>query len=345
MPMRDPSDPLYKVDPFGTQMDPFLSWEHDDYPVLWDNYVEPFLDDLWTGAKNAWYDLTGQPEKTSSYKAMIEHEDNAPQKFIESLEKAGLSKYSYNGGQVGTPSAPASDPVAKQMETQQLKSLKIANEEAEHDLSIAKLLGIRSGDTNYAAKWAELGNVLFNFDPTKVEGGLIPWLFKNLKKFFTGRDESDPEPEPETDPEAGSTDEPSSGGKADWAKEMDYDMNPVLPGASYDTWKAIGSDLSKLREPGQVEDFVSGIIKSADFKGIGKNANYSTLPDDKTLGVKGYSFEDDIEHFISEMIANGVDQDEGIRRIAEFIAKKYNKDVDYVFKRLKNGVTFIVEGR
>lgn len=335
MPMRSPSDPLYKVDPFGNQMsDPLFSFEYDP------NVVTDFLNDAWTGAKNAWYNLTGQPEKTSTYKHFEEREDSAYQRAAADMSAAGLSKYQ-GVSPAGSSSAGQSDPVAKAMETQQLKSMKIANAEAEHDLDIAKQLGIRSGDTNYAAKWAELGNVLFGFDPTKVDGGLIPWVFGNLKKFLTGLDPSDPEPDSSGEP----SEDPYSDGQAEWSKELQYDMSPVLPGASYDTWKAIGADLSKLRTPDQIEDFVSGIIKSADSKGIGKTANYSTLPDDKTLGVKGYSFEDDVEHFISEMIANGVDDDAGIYRIAEFIAKKYNKDVNDVFKRLKNGVTFIVEGR
>lgn len=78
--------------------------------------VKSFFSGLGEGAKNWWYNFTGQTEKTSAYKAMIEREDTAYQRAAEDMANAGLSKYA--GVNPASSSAPpqASDPVSKSIQ-------------------------------------------------------------------------------------------------------------------------------------------------------------------------------------------------------------------------------------
>lgn len=72
--------------------------------------IQPFVDDLVSGVKNAWYNLTGQTEKTSAFKAAMEREDTAYQRAAADMEAAGLSKY--QGVSAASSSGPEkSDPI------------------------------------------------------------------------------------------------------------------------------------------------------------------------------------------------------------------------------------------
>lgn len=68
-----------------------------------------FIDEIGQGIKNAWYDLTGQTEKTSYYQAQVEREDQliaeqqeredtAYQRQVADMKAAGLSMYGASGG-------------------------------------------------------------------------------------------------------------------------------------------------------------------------------------------------------------------------------------------------------
>lgn len=72
-----------------------------------------FFDDLGDGLMNAFYDITGQEEKTSFYQAQVsredelikrqeEREDNAMQRAAADMMAAGLSKYGLSGGAAGS---------------------------------------------------------------------------------------------------------------------------------------------------------------------------------------------------------------------------------------------------
>lgn len=74
-----------------------------------DTPLNNFIDDIGTGLKNAFYDLTGQTEKTSYYQALVEREnelierleareDTAYQRQVEDMKTAGLSMYGASGG-------------------------------------------------------------------------------------------------------------------------------------------------------------------------------------------------------------------------------------------------------
>lgn len=72
--------------------------------------IQPFLDDLGAGFRNVWYNLTGQTEKTSAFKAAMEREDTAYQRAAADMEAAGLSKY--QGVSAASSSGPEkSDPI------------------------------------------------------------------------------------------------------------------------------------------------------------------------------------------------------------------------------------------
>lgn len=65
--------------------------------------------DVFPGISNLWYNLTGQTEKTSAYKALVAREDqlraNAYQTAASDMEAAGLSKYGLSSGASSNTSA------------------------------------------------------------------------------------------------------------------------------------------------------------------------------------------------------------------------------------------------
>lgn len=78
--------------------------------------VGSFLSEVGQGLKNAWYNWTGQTEKTSAYQAMIEREDTAYQRAAEDMEKAGLSKFGGITQASSTSPDSSSDPITKSIQ-------------------------------------------------------------------------------------------------------------------------------------------------------------------------------------------------------------------------------------
>lgn len=63
---------------------------YHDVPV---GSSDMFVDEVHSGLKNLWYNLTGQTEKTSAYRTQIAREDSAYQRLANDLQAAGLSKF------------------------------------------------------------------------------------------------------------------------------------------------------------------------------------------------------------------------------------------------------------
>lgn len=114
------------------------------------------IDELGQGLKNLWYSWTGQTEKTSAYKAMMEREDTAYQRAASDMEAAGLSKYGGFSQSSSTSPQPSSDPLTK--------SLQLAS--AMLDLK-AKQAGVRKTEAetdNVAANTAYTQKTINTYD-------------------------------------------------------------------------------------------------------------------------------------------------------------------------------------
>lgn len=134
MAMRDPSDPLYKVDPFGTQMgESLFSFDYDPQAIA---------DEIGTGLKNAWYNITGQKEKTSTYKYEEALDKQKNQLLAADLEAAGLSKYGMTGSAPSAGGYQSSEPSGIQKIAAMLDMRKamaeISNVEADSGLKAAQ---------------------------------------------------------------------------------------------------------------------------------------------------------------------------------------------------------------
>lgn len=86
---------------------PVISLAHKE--TVGDDYIGNFFSELGQGLQNAFYDLTGQEEKTSFYQEQVEREneliarqeareDTAYQRQVADMNAAGLSMYGASGG-------------------------------------------------------------------------------------------------------------------------------------------------------------------------------------------------------------------------------------------------------
>lgn len=163
--------------------------------------VSNLFDEIGTGLKNAWYTFTGQTEKTSAYKAMMEREDTAYQRAAADMAASGLSKYA--GVNPASSSAPpqASDPVSKSIQLASalldLKGQSIANQKSEAEVAHTNAstdLLLKEGMT-FEEKFAvDMANkqaqtFLFNFqsDIARQEGQVFAEKFAADLEYTTAR--------------------------------------------------------------------------------------------------------------------------------------------------------------
>lgn len=307
--------------------------------------------DIKTGLTNAWYKLTGQEEKTSSYQAKIAREnelldrqegreDSAYQRAVKDMMSAGLSKYGAtpaSSGSYRTGVDAKSDPIASLSAIQNLQDHALAIDEEKHNLAISKNLGIRTGDTNYAAKWAELGNVLFGFDPTTVDGGVIPYVFRLLFPNYgsSGGSSAVGSSSGSSSSEGSSSEGSPSNPISDWdnfsqyvdATQLKYsDLSPILNGASIDQTKEVLKQVKKLQglDDQQKSEIMSDLVKSVT----------PSLPKSLTDQVnKG--LDKDLPYLVSQMKSKGFTDNQTIERIADFLSVRYDKSKDSIIKRIK----------
>lgn len=322
-------DELRQQNPVVKETDAFQS----------DGSVSPWL-------KNIWYKLTGQEEKTSAYQAKVEREnelldrqeareDTAYQRAVQDMMAAGLSKYGATpaaSGSYRTGVDAKSDPIGSLSAIQNLQANSVAIQEAKHNLDISERLGIRTDDNNYAAKWAEIGNVLFGFDPTSVDGGVIPYVFRMLFPNYgkSGGSSSNPSSGSNSGSSGGSGSE--SGSWDDFNQYVDAtvvknsDLSPILEGASIDQTKEVLKQVKKLQglDDQQKSEIMSDLVKSVT----------PSLPSSLTDQVyKG--LDKDIPAIVSMMKSKGFTDDQTIDRIADFLSVRYNKSKDSIIKRIK----------
>lgn len=315
-----------------------------------------FARDVKTGLTNSWYKLTGQADKTSEYQANIQREnelldrqeareDTAMQRGVADARAAGLSAYSAvpsASGSYRSGVQAQSDQFGQIAALQNLKSNALAIKEREHNLSLSEALGIRTGDKNYAAKWAELGNVLFGFDPTTVEGGIIPYVVKML------RGDVPPElPSSETvstvSPKTSSVPKSSSDYKTEAKKswfEFKYNLAPskalsglpfgeALQGATLDQAKKVIGDLSRLQsfDGKQKSQMMSDIIDSiqptlvSDFNKMSKGLVVDSLDNAVAFGVRQMKSKGQADHY-------------EVSLLAEFLSRQYDVTEDTVKKKI-----------
>lgn len=72
-----------------------------------------FWQDVGEGIRNWWYNFTGQTEKTSYFKTLLELENSKNQRLAADMEKAGLSKFGMTGSAPGSPSVAPSSSLPK----------------------------------------------------------------------------------------------------------------------------------------------------------------------------------------------------------------------------------------
>ena len=310
----------------------------------YNDYVAPVIDEIKTGAKNWWYKLTGQEEKTSTYQAQIQREnelldrqeareDSAMQRGVADAIAAGLSKYSAvpaTSGSYRTGVSGQSDPIGSLGKIQQLQANALGISEERHNLEISKKLGIRTDDPNYASKWSTLGNVLFGFDPAKVEGGVIPYVFQKIGAFFEKGSSGDGD-SPSAEHSTQSPDDWVGSFHFSWEKNALRNSIPfseALAGATYDQLKHVKTEVSKLRglDDQQKSEMMSDIIKSVS-PAVGKERFRSDQIKDTLDSAIGYA--------VSQMKMKGDSDDYSIGRVVEFLSRMYSVSEDIVEKKIK----------
>lgn len=327
-----------------------MAW-YDDVANWWEsNIYEPVynaVSSVGTGLENWWYKLTGQTEKTSAYQAQIQREnellarqeareDSAYQRAVNDMQSAGLSKYGASpasSGSYHTGVSGVSDPIGELSNLQSLQSQALNIEERKHNLHLSQLLGIRTDDKNYAAKWAELGNVLFGFDPTKVEGGVIPYIFRLL----SGQ-ENDSSPSTSS-----SLDGSSSGRKKFIVHEADSSdifhfpweekslrnslpFSEVLQGATWDQLNSVKKDMEKLQG---MDDKLKVEMMDDIFNSLSPSHTQDTLK-----GLTGDNLSSAVSYGVRQMKLKGDTDDFSVGRLAEFLSRMYSVSEESVKKKI-----------
>lgn len=298
------------------------------------DWLNDTIDEIGTGIENFWYGLTGQTEKTSAYKALMEREDSAYQRAAEDLMKAGLSKF--GGVNPASSSSPAqSDPLAKALEIQQLRGVSLANKQASHDLKVSKGLGIRSSDKNALAPFVALYNMLFG--PGKPFYGLddkaVAWLKDRLSGLFGDRGSS-------SNPPSDASSVPSSVYQNFVPFTIDRLPTGSELGAYQDKLSAMSVPLETLKSlrGKEAEQWVSDFLVEEADKGVGKAGNYSSLPESLTSQVSK-SYSDDLAHFSAELRGSSYsDNSTVIGRLASILAGKHKMDYNKVYDDLWNKI-------
>lgn len=153
MVMRDPSDPLYKIDPFGNQMSKQFSLTNTGIgQFLEKDVINPLANiilgednevgNIGQGIQNIFYSVTGQKEKTSTYKYEEALEKTKNQSLAADLEAAGLSKYGMTGSAPSGTGLSGSEPSGLQKLAAMIDMRKamaeISNVEADSGLKAAQ---------------------------------------------------------------------------------------------------------------------------------------------------------------------------------------------------------------
>lgn len=295
-------------------------------------------DGFGTGLQNAWYTMTGETEKTSAYKALMEREDTAYQRAAKDMMNAGLSKFG-GVGQASSTAPANSDPIAKAYEMQQLRGVSLANKQAQHDLDISKSLGIRSGDKNILAGFNAIWSLLFGHDGffPGLDDKVIDWLGNLLGSAFG-------------DHGTGTGYKSKPGGSL-LVNNSGYvpftvDQKPTGSelGAFSDQERAMTVSLDQLKSMDNeawrkwVNDQFVDQLSQDKRSGVGKAGGYMTLPESLTSQT-GHTYESDLSYWVNKIKAGPYYSDPAtVERFAKFLSQKYNKRYTDVYKALSEGV-------
>lgn len=304
-------------------------WESNIYEP-----VSEVANNLGDGIRNFWYNLTGQTEKTSAYQALMEREDSAYQRAAEDMKKAGLSKF---GGvnPASSTSAPHTDPIAKSAELAQLRGFKLANKQAEHDLYISKKYGIRSSDKNVLAPLESVYNLIFG------EKGILPGADEKLLAWLKGILFPDNTPAPA--PSNPSMGDPSVEGTGYVPITIDAKPTGSQVGADFDKHSHMVISVDQLRNMDQkawtswMNDQFMKQLEHEKESGIGKVGNYEKLPESLTSQFN-HTYENDLDYFINQLRASPYGDEASVVRMSKFLASKYNKSYNDVYKAMSKGV-------